>query len=114
MEGLQELFRDSEWADVPAGGFQFPPAGFVTRLREIDPFGRHHDFTSTVYVDTGSGFNTTDAVTIPVGGTSKFRLWFDLSAFAGVTRIRWDPVEGRLCRVALERCAWRDGTDQDH
>ena len=114
MERFQELYRSPEASDLLAREFQYPLSAFVGRLTEIDPFNQYLGRTSTVYVDTGSDFNGAEADTVPILYSPRFRFRFDLARYPGVKRLRWDPLEGRLCRVALERAAWRDATGGEH
>jgi glycosyltransferase involved in cell wall biosynthesis len=113
MERFQELFRDPGTTDVLTNDFRFPIVSFVSRLKEIDPFDRHQGVVSTAFVDTVAGFNPNELVTIGVAADPHFRISFDLTKFSSISAVRWDPVEGRFCRVALQRVAWRDREDRE-
>ena len=65
--------------------------------------------TSTLFVDTGAGYRAEQSVgqVLPEGG--RFRLSYGLGKGGVVRNLRWDPLEGRTCRVRLDGVEWEDG-----
>jgi glycosyltransferase involved in cell wall biosynthesis len=116
VERLQALYRDPEAAAFLAGEFGYPHMLFARFLASFDPFGRHREsgeMSSTIFVDTGAGHNENEVARISTSLDSSFCLSFDLSRFVGVRGLRWDPLEGRFCRVHLESAAWVDDTGNE-
>jgi hypothetical protein len=57
---------------------------------------------STLFFDTGAGWNTNEQVTQRVlGADREFALSFELPPGVAAHTFRWDPVELRTCRVHL-------------
>src|SRR5262249_2534391 len=62
---------------------------------------------TTAYLDTGDGFNEEGAVQLaPDPAWGEVDLRFDLPPGRPVRQARWDPAEGRLCRVRLDQVGW--------
>jgi SAM-dependent methyltransferase len=64
---------------------------------------------TSLYLDSGAGFRGEEVYRQRLeerGGS--FRLTFPLNPAARAARLRWDPVELRLCRVRLDEVSWRD------
>ena len=76
------------------------------RLGTNFAFKPHHQkMLSTLYVDTGSGFNEQDIW--PGDGVisdgANFKVAFENIPFSAIKQVRFDPVDGQFCRLRLER-----------
>ena len=59
--------------------------------------------TSYLYVDTGEGYSETQKLSAPLKKRGeRFVVEFDLSSYAGVKRLRFDPIEQQLIRLSLD------------
>jgi glycosyltransferase involved in cell wall biosynthesis len=116
VERLQALYRNPEAAAFLAGEFGYPHMMFARFLATFDPFGRHRELgllPSTIYADTGTGHNENEVARISTSLEPSFCQTFELSRFGSVRGLRWDPLEGRFCRVHLESAIWVDGNGND-
>ncbi len=108
MELFQGLFQDAEAAAFLEREFHYPHTQFVEFLKTFDLLDRFRFTSSTLYFDTGAGFNQQEVVHIFAPHSPRFCQTFDLPVERDMKRLRWDPVEGRLCQVRLEKVAWTD------
>jgi 2-polyprenyl-3-methyl-5-hydroxy-6-metoxy-1,4-benzoquinol methylase len=61
-------------------------------------------FISNVYIDSGSGFNDTEKFShLYSVKETGINLEFDLSSFENIKAIRFDPIEGRLCKCSIQK-----------
>jgi SAM-dependent methyltransferase len=63
---------------------------------------------SALFVDTGRSFRAEEAVYQRLRYGPDFSITFVLDPPALARRLRWDPVELRLCTLRLRRVLWRD------
>jgi SAM-dependent methyltransferase len=70
--------------------------------------------TTTLYADDGGGFREDLACRLPLAPGGAFELTFPLDDFPPARALRWDPTEGRPCRVRLDAVTWRDAAGRDH
>jgi hypothetical protein len=95
--------------------YEFTNLDFVELLKRTDALRKWPKTVTSLYVDTGRGFNAEEVRQQTVtSGSSAFALAFDLSDFSGVRGLRWDPVELHHCCVELQRITWRDRGGQSH
>jgi SAM-dependent methyltransferase len=64
--------------------------------------------TSTLFVDTGAGYRAEQSVAQVLPDAGRFRLSYALGQWGAVRSLRWDPLEGRTCRVRLDGVEWED------
>jgi glycosyltransferase involved in cell wall biosynthesis len=108
VEKLHELLRDPDSAEVLRARYGFDARAFMKLLGAIEPFNPLHDGRSTLYLDLGNGFNEEAAFRTAVDfSTSHFALTFEVTDAACVRQLRWDPCEGRLCRVRIDEMTWQ-------
>jgi len=58
------------------------------------------------YIDTGYGFSEKQKVSSNVNSRASrapFHAFFDLRGFNDIKALRWDPVEGRLCHISIDK-----------
>jgi len=58
------------------------------------------------YIDTGYGFSEKQKVSSNVNSRASrapFHAFFDLRGFNNIKSLRWDPVEGRLCHISIDK-----------
>nr|WP_300998939.1 glycosyltransferase [Methanoculleus sp.] len=58
------------------------------------------------YIDTGYGFSEKQKVSSTVNSRASrtpFHAFFDLRGFNNIKSLRWDPVEGRLCHISIDK-----------
>src|SRR5205823_12990230 len=80
--------------------------------RHADLFGRYLKTVTTLFADAGHGFRREDRICREVWhGGADFCLTFDLSGFAEVRALRWDPVELQFCTLHLEAVTFRCGDE---
>src|SRR5713226_6223832 len=110
IERVHDLLVDSEAGEVLEREYGLSPQWFAERLRQFDARRSLGPSQSTLFLDTGAGFNEHEAIERHPARTAKLLVEYDLGAPGPeVKALRWDPLEGRLCRVRLERVTWRDG-----
>ncbi len=69
---------------------------------------------TTLYVDTGAGFQGDQCVVQEFPGPGHFRSTFALSGLGPVSGLRWDPLELRTCRLRLDAVKWEDSRGAVH
>jgi SAM-dependent methyltransferase len=69
---------------------------------------------SALFVDSGSDFRAEEAVYKRMRYGPDFSITFDLDPAVAVRRLRWDPLELRLCTLRLRRVLWCDGDGTTH
>jgi hypothetical protein len=115
LEQLYKLVQTPRTAAVLRDRYEFTHLDFIELLKRTDALRRWPQTVTSLYVDTGRGFNAEEVRQQTVtSGTSAFALTFDLSDFSGVRGLRWDPVELHHCCVELQRITWRDCGGQSH
>src|SRR5262249_13507813 len=94
------LLVDLEAADGLEREFRPSVQWFAERVRQLDARRRFGPSQSTLYLDTGAGFNAHETVERHPARTARLLVEYDLGAPGPeVKALRWDPLEGRLCRV---------------
>jgi SAM-dependent methyltransferase len=68
---------------------------------------------TTLYADDGDGFRDALSAGQEAPG-GDFEITFAVPESAGVTAVRWDPVEQRFCRLRLDRVTWEDASGTSH
>ena len=69
---------------------------------------------SYLYVDTGKGFLPEQCVIVEFDPLlEKLDLEFDISRFAGIKALRWDPIHREPCRIKLEKVILKGTSDLD-
>jgi glycosyltransferase involved in cell wall biosynthesis len=115
MERLYDLLAARETARVLRDRYQFSSHDFVDLLKQFDILNLWPRATSTLFVDTGRGFNEVEVCRQPVFlARSTFALTFDASRFSAIRALRWDPVELHHCSVELRQITWKDKAGQVH
>jgi glycosyltransferase involved in cell wall biosynthesis len=115
LERLYDLLAKPRTAAVLRDRYAFAHLDFVDLLMRADAFGKWPKTSTSLFVDTGSGFNAEEVRQQTVySESSAFTLTFDLSSFSGVRSLRWDPVELHHCRVELQRVTWQDEAGRWH
>jgi glycosyltransferase involved in cell wall biosynthesis len=114
IEKLHELLGDPAAAEVLQKGYQFDARAFIRLLGEKEAFNPLGPCLTTLYLDNGDGFSEAAAFRVMADPLdSQFTITFDLAHAPAVRQLRWDPVEGRLCRVRIEEIVWQapNGTE---
>jgi glycosyltransferase involved in cell wall biosynthesis len=115
LERLYDLLTTPRTAAVLRDRYAFTYLDFVELLTRTDPLRMWGQTLTSLFVDTGKGFNSEEVRQQTVfSGTSAFTLTFDLSGFSGIRSLRWEPVWMRHCRVELRHISWRDRAGQSH
>jgi glycosyltransferase involved in cell wall biosynthesis len=106
-ERLYELLKDEEGRAVLEGQYAFTHVTLAQLLQGMDT---ENIYSSTrLYLDTGEGFHEDLQVRIPLERDAEsFDLRFDVSSYPSLRTARWDPVEGRFCKVWLDAIAYED------
>ena len=61
--------------------------------------------TSCLYLDYGNGYNEDDKlISYQVLEKTHFQLTYDIPDINKLKRLRWDPLEGSICRVFVDAC----------
>jgi len=113
IEKIHELLENREATEVLQTHYQFDTRAFTRLLGEKELFNPLGDCLTTLYVDSGEGFSEAAAFRVAADPrNSQFTFTFDMADAPAVRRLRWDPLEGRFCRVRVEEMVWRapDGT----
>lgn len=114
IEKSYHLLQQPDAADVLRDCYQFDARGFMRLLGEVELFNPYRDDRTTLYLDGGEGFSEAAAFRVMTDPLRcRFTITFDLTDAPAVRRLRWDPVEGRSCRVRLDEVIWRapDGSE---
>jgi hypothetical protein len=115
LERLYDLLTTPRTAAVLRDRYAFTYLDFVELLTRTDPLRMWGQTLTSLFVDTGKGFNSEEVRQQTVfSATSAFTLTFDLSGFSGIRSLRWEPVWMRHCRVELRRISWRDRVGRSH
>jgi hypothetical protein len=69
---------------------------------------------SALFIDSGQDFRAEEAVYQRMRYGPDFSITFELDPSVPTRRLRWDPLELRLCTVRLRRVLWRDGGGETH
>ncbi|MBM6618240.1 glycosyltransferase family 2 protein [Bacillus suaedaesalsae] len=66
--------------------------------------------SAQIFVDTGNGFNDKERIVLNSFNhfMSNFELNFDLSKFNRILGVRFDPVEGKWCRVRINEIIYEE------
>lgn len=103
LERLQILLNDPSAADVLARRYGFTNHQFFDLLRSVNVAESYDGDFSTLFFDTGGGWNTAEQVGQRVfAAANDVNLTFELPPRVRARALRWDPVELRTCRVRLE------------
>lgn len=109
MEKFHGLWHDPRTAAVLREQYQFTAADFYKLLRQVNQVDVSDNMTTTLYVNTGSGWNQEQTVLLSADAKSLwFSLTFDLSRFPYVEAVRWDPVENQHCKIKIDTLAYRE------
>jgi glycosyltransferase involved in cell wall biosynthesis len=68
---------------------------------------------TSLYVDCGHGYSEGQRI-VALAGLRYFHVTFDLSSYRSIREVRWDPLEGRWCRVRIVSISARDRQGGDH
>lgn len=63
---------------------------------------------TTLFLDTGADFNVDESCTQTVDLAGPFRVTFDFGRPVAIKRLRWDPIELRLCQLWVDEISWCD------
>lgn len=103
MEKLQRLLNDPAGAKKLEVKYRYHAVDFFELMRSQDVFNLFGNYQSTVFYDTGSGFVAGQEVRTAMRvAPGPFVMQFDLPLLDNMCAVRWDPLEGRTCRVRLE------------
>jgi SAM-dependent methyltransferase len=69
---------------------------------------------NSLFLDSGSGYRSEEMISEEVAYRPEFTLKFTLDPTRPIRRLRWDPLEQRLCRVRLRQVDWEDGAGIRH
>ena len=76
--------------------------------------GRDAWHSTSLFPDTGHGYRSEEVIYEQVAYAPAFEVTFAPESPAAVTRLRWDPIEARLCRVRIDEVTWRDPSGEAH
>ena len=72
-------------------------------LSKVESIFDANNCTANLYVDTGSGFNDQDKCQqIYDGSLEEITLEFDIHQYPYIKNIRFDPIEGQLCKCKID------------
>jgi glycosyltransferase involved in cell wall biosynthesis len=115
IERLHALLNDASGAAVLAQLYQFTPVQFFELLRTTDTFNVLGGYVSTIYWDTGAGWVAGQEVrTLIHAVAGEFALRFELPPIPGLKALRWDPIEGRACRIRIASIEYVDANEETH
>jgi glycosyltransferase involved in cell wall biosynthesis len=114
VEKLHALLNDREAATILRTRFRYSQTDLTKFLLQFNP-RRELDGQTRLYIDTGEGFNASQVRAAPINCSGDtFSFTFDVSDFAAIKRLRWDPVEFQLCRVRIAEASWDDRAGARH
>jgi glycosyltransferase involved in cell wall biosynthesis len=107
VEKIHELLENPTSAEVLREHYHFDSLAFIKLLGAVEPFSPLSEWRTTLYLDLGSGFRERDAYRAEAEfSENRFAIAFDVTGTPQVRQMRWDPCEGRLCRVRIEEMVW--------
>jgi len=105
LAGVQKLFRllsQPSTAELARQHYGLGEIEFGKILLGADLLKTTPADYTTLYVDTGVGFTEKNSSKRDCDLDEKtFDVRFDISGFSTIKQLRWDPVEGSLCRVKI-------------
>jgi hypothetical protein len=109
LERIQALLNDPLTSEVLARRYAFTNQRFYQLVASVNTAGSYDGDYSTLFYDTGTGWNTIEQVGRRVfAAAGDVRLSFTLPPGVRAKALRWDPVELRTCRVRLDAIEVRD------
>jgi GT2 family glycosyltransferase len=111
VERLHELLVNPDSAEILERRYSVTPLSFASMLTGVDVMNLSGRLLSSVYVDTGSGFNEKERVQAFAHiEVREFSVRFDLRRIGPFRSLRWDPLEGYWCAVRITK-AWSGAPD---
>jgi glycosyltransferase involved in cell wall biosynthesis len=111
IERLHDLLRDAGGAEVLSARYGFTCVSFAEALKNLDVMNQFGALTSSLYVDTGGGFNDRERLqALPDADAGAFRIRFDMRGIGPVRSARWDLPRRSWRRVVLTN-VWCDGAN---
>jgi glycosyltransferase involved in cell wall biosynthesis len=112
IERLHDLLRDADGAEVLNARYGFTSVSFAETLKNLDVMNQFSALTSSLYVDTGRGFNDRERLqALPETDARAFRIRFDMRGIGPVRSARWD-LPRRSWRSVLLTNVWCDGANR--
>lgn len=111
-EGVVESLTVRGWVEVENPDETLPRLDAACRALRAELDRVPHPLT-TLYADDGDGFRPELCSSLPTPD-GDFEITFDVPEWADVAGLRWDPVEGRFCRLRLDRVTWDDADGTGH
>lgn len=103
LESLGGLLAVPMMAAELAKRYQFGPPQYFRLLRTVNVLNLFSGHESTLFLDTGKGWNAHEQVQTRTNLYARdFCIRFQLPAASHCRGLRWDPMEGRTCRVRLQ------------
>ncbi len=103
VERLHGLLNDPAATEVLQRRYSFDLRRFFGLLGSVDVTAPLDAYYSTLYLDTGAGWNVAEQVNQPACPTiDRFDLTFRIPAGCRPRLLRWDPVELLTCRVRID------------
>ncbi|MFU0831782.1 MAG: Methyltransferase type 12 [Oscillospiraceae bacterium] len=101
---IQAFYRWEEWFSshyVQMTNLQVYQKALLPLSGSLEEFDQNRN-VATVYVDSGNGFHQDEKISVHYTLKSKkVDLTFDLGRFSHITHLRFDPLEGKLCKCKI-------------
>ncbi len=106
---LFSLLRDSERAQQIEKVYHFNYKDLISVTGQHDIFKILESSTTRLFIDTGRGYNAQECVVQEVYlNIPSFQITFDLSDFAAIQSLRFDPLEDRWSKIRLQSIVYED------
>ena len=109
IELLQSLLNNPVARECLGDTYSFTTKSFANLLKDLHVSSKNNRIQSSLYVDIGDGFTENSIFRSLVDpNMNRFSISFQLTGGLKVQGVRWDPVEGRLCRIRVNQISYRN------
>lgn len=104
MNLLWQIMQDPKRRKMIESKYDFTSKDFVKMSGSMDVFnflGDEKTMVSTVFYDTGAGFNSKESISqrVYINSRGSFLVSFDLSRIKGIVNLRFDPFESLYVKL---------------
>jgi glycosyltransferase involved in cell wall biosynthesis len=115
LDILRKSLKDPILRENIQKTFDFSYSDFIKISGGVDSLNRYVDWNTTLYIDSGNGFNEHEKLKLNVDfNKSNFNFIFDLSHYPTIKSLRWDPVESQMCEILIKNIFVKDETFNIH
>jgi glycosyltransferase involved in cell wall biosynthesis len=111
---IHQLLEDAELSSKLENKYNFSYNDFYKEVANHDVFNLFPNHYTCIYLDSGNGFSEATKISQKSNFLlSQFKICFTFERVM-LKAIRWDPTEGRLCRVKIDKIIYKEVDGQVH